>query len=90
MQEEEIVQLLRDSLFVAAKLVGPPLGVALAIGVVMALVQAVTQINEQTMIFLPKVVAIFATMALLGSFMLATLGDFTRLVMQRIAGLGAG
>ncbi len=81
--------LLRDSILVAAKLVGPPLGVALTIGVIMSLVQAVTQINEQTLVFLPKVVAIFATMVLLGSFMMSTLGDFTRGVMQRIASLGS-
>ncbi len=89
MQEEEIIQLFRDTILVAAKLVGPPLAVALAVGVLMSLVQAVTQINEQTMVFLPKVVAIFATMALLGSFMLAALGDFTRAVMQRIVSMGA-
>ena len=89
MQEEEIIQLFRDTILVAAKLVGPPLAVALAVGVRMSLVQAVTQINEQTMVFLPKVVAIFATMALLGSFMLAALGDFTRAVMQRIVSMGA-
>ena len=89
MQEEEIIQLVRDTILVAAKLVGPPLAVALAVGVLMSLVQAVTQINEQTMVFLPKVVAIFATMALLGSFMLAALGDFTRAVMQRIVSMGA-
>ncbi len=89
MQVEEIIQLNRDTILVAVMLVGPPLAVALAVGVLMSLVQAVTQINEQTMVFLPKVVAIFATMALLGSFMLAALGDFTRAVMQRIVSMGA-
>lgn len=89
MQEEEIMQLFRDTVLVAVKLVGPPLGVALVIGIAMSLVQAVTQINEQTMVFLPKVVAICATMALLGSFMMSTLGGFTRSVMQRIVSMGA-
>ena len=83
------MQLFRDAILVAVKLVGPPLAVALAVGVLMSLVQAVTQINEQTMVFLPKVVAIFATMALLGSFMLSALGGFTRAVMQRIVSMGA-
>jgi flagellar biosynthetic protein FliQ len=52
-------------------------------------VQAVTQVNEQTLTFLPKVVAIFGTLLLLGSFMVVALGDFTRLVMDRIVAIGS-
>lgn len=89
MQELEVASLLRDAMLVSVKLAGPPLAIALLTGTVMSLVQAITQINEQTLAFLPKVAAIFGTMLLLGSFMMTTLGDFTRAVMDRIVGIGA-
>jgi flagellar biosynthesis protein FliQ len=84
----EIAALLRDALWLTLKLAGPPLVVALLTGTVMSLVQAVTQINEQTLTFLPKVAAIFATLLLLGSHMMAALNDFSRLVMDRIISIG--
>ncbi len=89
MQEAEIAALLREALLVCVKMAGPPLGVALAVGTVMSLVQAVTQVNEQTLAFLPKVVAIFATLMLLGGYMMVSLGDYTRAVMDRIVAIGS-
>ncbi len=89
MQEVEIAGLLREAMLVCVKLAGPPLVVALVVGIVMSLVQAVTQVSEQTLTFLPKVVAIFGTLLLLGSFMIVALGDFTRLVMDRIVAIGS-
>ena len=49
---------------------GPPLGVALAVGLVVSLLQAVTQINEETLAFVPKVLAIGVALVLSGPFML--------------------
>ena len=89
MEDAEIAGLLREAMLVCVKLAGPPLGVALVVGIVMSLVQAVTQVNEQTLTFLPKVVAIFATLLFIGSFMIVALGDFTRLVMNRIVAIGS-
>ena len=88
MQEGEVGEMLRQSILVALKLSGPSLMVALVVGLVMSLVQAVTQINEQSLSFLPKVAAIGATMLLLGSFMVQTLSDFTRLVFEHVVEVG--
>ncbi len=88
MEEGDVGLLLREAMMVVLKLGGPPLVVALAVGLVMSLVQAATQINEPTLAFVPKVVGIGATLVLLGSFMLATLSDFARTVMDRMISLG--
>ncbi len=89
MQDVEVAGLLREAMLVCVKLAGPPLAVALVVGIIMSLVQAVTQVNEQTLTFLPKVAAIFGMLLLLGSFMTVALGDFTRMVMDRIVAIGS-
>ena len=66
------------------KLGGPVLLVALAVGLVMSLVQAVTQINEQTLAFVPKVVAIGLTLLLMGPFIRTTLTDFAHVMFDRL------
>jgi flagellar biosynthetic protein FliQ len=68
---------------------GPPLGVALAVGMVMSLLQAITQINEQTLAFVPKVVAIAATLVILGPFMTMTLTDFAHELFDRLVAVGS-
>lgn len=88
MQEADVAAMLRDSMMVVLKLGGPVLGVALATGLLISLVQAATQINEQTLAFVPKVLAIGATLLLTGSFMMATLSDFAHLIFDRIVAVG--
>jgi flagellar biosynthetic protein FliQ len=84
----DVGQLLREAMLVSLKLGGPPLAAALVVGTVMSLFQAVTQINEQTLAFLPKVAAIVGTIAVLGTFMMTAMGDFMRHVMSGIAAGG--
>ena len=84
MGEGEVGAALRETMIVVLKLGGPALLAALAVGVVMSLVQAVTQINEATLAFVPKVLVIVATLALAGPFMLATLTDYTQALMDRM------
>lgn len=88
MQEADVAALLREAMTVLLKLGGPPLLAALAIGLVMSLLQAITQINEQTLAFLPKVVGIGVTLAVMGSFMMATLAAYTHTVFDRIVAVG--
>ena len=63
---DDVGGMLRECMMVLLKMAGPPLGVALAVGMVMSLLQAITQINEQTLAFVPKVLAIGATLVILG------------------------
>jgi flagellar biosynthetic protein FliQ len=88
MNGADIAMLLRDGMVVMLKLGGPPLMVALAVGLLVALVQAVTQINEATLAFVPKVVALCAALVLLGPFMASTLADYTRLLLDRMIAIG--
>ncbi len=88
MTETAAGALLEAGLLVALKLAGPPLAVALAVGLVISLVQAITQINEATLSFVPKALALATTMALLGPFMLAALEGYARLLFDRIVAIG--
>jgi flagellar biosynthetic protein FliQ len=88
MQETDIATLLREGMIVTLKIGGPPLLVALVVGLLMALVQAVTQINEQTLTFLPKVVGIALTLVVLGTFMTASLIAYTHTLFDRMVAVG--
>ena len=59
-----------------------------AMSLLVALLQAVTQINEATLAFVPKVIAIGAALVLLGPFMLATLSDYTHILLDRMIAIG--
>ena len=63
---------------------GPLLVVALVAGLIISILQAATQINEQTLSFIPKILAICGTLLLLGPWMLATLVDYTRRLITNI------
>jgi flagellar biosynthetic protein FliQ len=88
MNDADTAVLLRDGMLVMLKLGGPPLLVALGVGLLVALLQAVTQINEATLAFVPKVIAIGAALILLGPFMLSTLSDYTHTLLDRLIAIG--
>ena len=82
-----ILDLARDGTWVMIIVAAPMMIVGLVVGVVVALFQALTQIQEQTLVFVPKILAIFVTMIITLPFMGATLGNYmTRLVDMVIAG----
>jgi flagellar biosynthesis protein FliQ len=88
MAEADVASLVREAILVMLKLGGPPLLVGLAVGLIVSLLQAVTQINEATLAFVPKVLALCAALVLLGPFMLATLSDYTHLLFDRMVAIG--
>ena len=88
MNDGDIAMLIRDGMLVMLKMGGPPLLVSLFVGLVIALIQAITQINEATLAFVPKVLAIGATLVLLGPFMMSTLTSYTQLLFDRIVAVG--
>lgn len=89
MTPAETGTLLAEAMMVVVKIGGPPLLAALAVGVVVALFQAVTQINEATLSFIPKLLVLGVATMLLGSFMFATLSAYTRALFDRMVALGA-
>ncbi len=88
MNDADIAMLLRDGMLVMLKLGGPPLLATLVVGLLVALIQAITQINEATLAFVPKVLALGATLALLGPFMVATLSSYTHVLLDRLVAVG--
>jgi flagellar biosynthesis protein FliQ len=88
MGEAEISSILRDTMLVVLKLGGPVLICALLVGVTMSLIQAMTQINEATLAFVPKVLMIGAVLALTGSFMMSTLTTYTQGLFDQMIEVG--
>ena len=72
-----ISALIRDGVFLVLKLSGPILISALVIGLIIAIFQAVTSIQEQTLTFVPKLLVILLALVLLGSWMFASLRSYT-------------
>lgn len=67
---------------------GPILGIALAIGLVIGIIQAATSINEMTLSFVPKLVFVLGGFALLSSFMMTQLSDYFAFIFDTISGMG--
>ena len=86
MTETEVLDVMYQMFQTVLKLALPLLLVSMIIGIIVAIFQAATQINEQTMTFVPKILAVIAILGLLGSSMLKTLPDFLQLVIAMIAG----
>jgi flagellar biosynthetic protein FliQ len=87
MTPEIVISLVQQALEVTILLSAPLLLAALVTGLVVSVFQAATQINEMTLSFIPKLLAIFATMVLAGPWMLNTMVDFTRRLFSAIPGL---
>ena len=82
-----ILDIARDGIVVFLKVGGPLMAVALLVGLVVSLVQALTQIQEQTLVFVPKILAIFVTLLIALPFMGATMSTFmTRLADMIVTG----
>ncbi len=83
-----ILDIARDDIFVFLKVAGPLMLVALAVGLAVSLVQALTQIQEQTLIYVPKVVAVFAALLLMLPFMGDAMAGYMTRIAARIAAGG--
>jgi flagellar biosynthetic protein FliQ len=85
---DQVLDIARAALVVLIKIGAPVMLVALVVGVVIALLQALTQMQEMTLSFVPKILAIFLTVVLTLPFMIAPLVGFGEELFQQIAGLG--
>lgn len=77
MTDVELGSLMYEMFGMAVRLAGPVLVVSMAIGVLISIIQAATQIHEQTITFVPKLIVIGLMLLIMGSNMMATLSDFT-------------
>jgi flagellar biosynthetic protein FliQ len=86
--EADLAVFARDALFILVKLAGPILIAGLVVGLVVSMLQTLTQINESTLVFIPKLIAVCAMVGLLGGFMMQTLGDYARTVIDQLIAIG--
>jgi len=85
MTAEFIVDLAQNALLTALLVAAPMLGLSLLVGLVVSILQATTQIQEQTLAFVPKIVAVLVAVVVFGSWMLKVLVQFTTYYFQNLA-----
>lgn len=84
MNPDVISTIAQDTVLVAVKLVAPILLSSLAVGLIVAMFQAATQINEQTLTFIPKLITIVIVLMVAGPWMLQSIIDFFQDLMHQI------
>lgn len=85
MNAADVMDVTREAMMVTLKVGAPIMVIALVVGLVISLLQALTQVQEMTLSFVPKIVVIFVSLMLLMPFMLSQLAGFTRDMAVRIA-----
>ena len=87
MGPETVLDIGREALWLAVLLAGPMLGAALAVGLFIGVIQAATQIQEMTLSFIPKLLALVIVLFIIGPWMLRILVTFTQRLLMDIPGL---
>ena len=85
MTNAEVTDIMYDLFIMAVELGGPLLVISMLVGIVISILQAATQIHEQTITFVPKLLVIGMILVFTGSSMLRSLQDYTVAIFQRIA-----
>lgn len=86
MSGAELLDLAREAFWVTLLVAGPAMLAGLVVGLAIALVQALTQVQEMTLVFVPRIIVMFLVIALTLPFMGATLGRFATKIFTIIAG----
>ena len=88
MEMAQVLDVTREAVIVLLKLASPLMIMALVVGLIISLFQALTQIQEMTLAFVPKILVIFVSLLFFLPFMVNTLVTFTQGLATRIIGLG--
>jgi len=86
----EVINILSEAITTVILSAAPLLLVAMAVGLIISIFQATTQINEQTLAFVPKIVAVLLSLLLFGGFIFSTVGGFITRLFQSINDITAG
>ncbi|HXE19115.1 flagellar biosynthesis protein FliQ [Castellaniella sp. UC4442_H9] len=89
MNSEAVMSMTYQALKVALIMAGPLLLVTLVVGLVISIFQAATQINEMTLSFIPKLLAVGAALVLLGPWLISTMVDYIQTLFNTIPGLAS-
>jgi len=86
--ETEVLDIARDGMMVMLLVAAPMLLVGLVVGLAISVFQTLTHIQEMTLTFIPKIVAVFGAMVIFLPWMLRELTEFTQRIMDKIVALG--
>ena len=86
----EVIAVLKDAITTVILSAAPMLIVAMCVGLIVSIFQATTQINEQTLAFVPKIVAVMLTLLIFGGFIFSTVGGFVLRLFQSIGDIATG
>ncbi len=87
MTQDLVMEIFHEAIMLAFKLAVPVLLVAMVVGIVIAILQAATQIHEQTISFAPKAIAVGLTLFILGPWMIQESVDFVKFVFEKISSI---
>ena len=90
MDPNQVLDIARSAVWLTIAMAAPAMLVGMIVGVIIGLLQALTQVQEATLVFVPKILAIFAALLIFLPFMGALLSDFMVQTMARIAQSGTG
>lgn len=88
MSAQSIIDLMNQAMWISLLLAGPTLGLALAVGLAMSIFQAVTSIQEQSLIFVPKIIAVAISLLVFMGWMTRLLITFTTHLFMQIGSVG--
>ena len=87
MTQETVIDAMSRGLFAILLAAAPPLLMGLAVGLIVAIFQTVTSIQEQTLAFVPKIIAVFLSLIIFGPFMLNTIVGFFQEIVRNLPNL---
>lgn len=88
MSESQIIKIMSDALVVTLLISAPILGISMIVGLIISIFQTTTSIQEQTLTFVPKIIAIFASIILFASWIMRTMTQFTIKLFDMIPDIG--
>lgn len=88
MSNEFVISLAREAIFISLYIAGPLLLLSLVVGLGVSIFQATTQIQEPTLTFVPKIIAVFVGILIFGGWMLNTLVQFTYYIFNQLQFFG--
>ncbi|MCB6927701.1 flagellar biosynthesis protein FliQ [Enterocloster bolteae] len=87
MSAEQVMEIMKEAMLVAFEIAGPLLIISIAVGLLVAIFQAATQIHEQTLTFVPKLIVIALVLLALGSWMSKVMNEFVAELFAIMAAL---
>lgn len=88
MTQDQALSVFKDALLIILKVGGPILIISIVIGLVISIIQAATQVHEQTLTFVPKLIAIGLILLLSGGWMMDTVSDFAKEIFKLMVEIG--